>query len=128
MKIKTVILPVIAIIATAFMLTGCGNSSAPAEVAKKWSRAVIDEDLKLANQYTTKETKGWNSFLIAAVAEDKEGRSKEKPYEGLYKGLKNLVISKEEINGDTAILYTNIKVMDKIQLKKINRTWLIVNQ
>lgn len=53
----------LAILSATIIFTGCTKS--PNEVVEKWSEAILDGDIKEANEYSTKNMKETNKHLIS---------------------------------------------------------------
>lgn len=108
MKIKTT-LSLLAILSATIIFTGCTKS--PNEVVEKWAEAILDGNIKEANEYSTKNMKDTNKNFIEIV---------ENPiYTDRYKLYLIITLSVDPIiDGNEAFL-------PGIQLKKINDEWKI---
>lgn len=105
------------ILAGTILLTGCSDS--PKDVAVKWGKAIMAEDLKTANEYSTEKTKVLNAIAVRMC-------SNEKSKAEISETVKKWENGMEEINGDTAKVYGG-KGPDKkeITLKKIDGKWKV---
>ena len=104
-----------------FIFAGCGSSSsAPRDVAVKWYTALIEGDLKTANELSTEETRAINGLAASAMSSLKKGSDDEKNAQENLKQLKN---AKVEIDGDTARLIVEGK--SDITLKKVDGEWKV---
>ncbi len=108
MKIKTT-LSLLAILSATIIFTGCTKS--PNEVVEKWSEAILDGDIKEANEYSTKNMKETNKYFITEAEEPINIDTLE-------------TIFKFALSVDP-IIDGNEAFLPGIQLKKINDEWKI---
>ncbi|MBO7327639.1 MAG: DUF4878 domain-containing protein [Lentisphaeria bacterium] len=105
-----------------FILTGCGEST-PLEVAMEWGEAVLDGDLKSANECSTENTRAINAFVISMLDGDsekvKEARSK------FEEGIRKLENAKVVIEGDVASIYAEEDESKPMTLKKVDGKWKV---
>lgn len=101
------------------VFTGCSDS--PRDVAVKWGNAVLEGDLKKANEYSTKESEPLNALIIGMCSQEKKNGKSE-----ISDTIRKWETGKEEINGDTARVYGD-KGPDKesINLKKVDGKWKV---
>ena len=53
-----------------FILAGCSDS--PRYVTVKWAKAIVDGDVKKANEYTTEKTRPINGIMVGVLSADDE--------------------------------------------------------
>lgn len=108
-----------------FFSTACNDS--PGDVVCKWSSAIADGDLEAANECSTASTQTLNSFMIAMFQEAKKENKED--FEKKMDSMKNIEIIREEIDGDTAKVWTKDpegKESDKpITLVKVDGNWKV---
>lgn len=85
-----------------FFATACKDS--PGEVVSKWSAAIADGDLETANECSTANTQALNGIMIAMLQEAKKENKEE--FEKQMEAMKNIEITREEIDGDVAKIWT----------------------
>ena len=104
-----------------FLFAGCGSSSsAPRDVAVKWYAALIEGDLKTANELSTEQSRAINGLAASSMSSFEKGSEDEKNAQENLKQLKN---AKVEIDGDTARLIVEGK--SDITLKKVDGEWKV---
>lgn len=101
------------------VFTGCSES--PRDVAVKWGKAVLEGDLKKANEYSTDDSAALNGLIIGMCSQEKKNGKSE-----ISDTIKKWETGNEEINGDTARVYGD-QGPDKgsITLKKVDGKWKV---
>lgn len=104
-----------------FVLTGCSDS--PKDVAVKYSEALLDGNIKKANEYSTEKTHAMNGMVISMLSSDSEDAKKTKAE---FKANLSLIKkAKEEIDGDTAKLIIEGEEGKPMILKKVDGKWKV---
>ena len=103
------------------MLAFTGCSESPRDVAVKWGKAVLEGDLKKANEYSTDDSAALNGLIIGMCSQEKKNGKSE-----ISDTIKKWETGNEEINGDTARVYGD-QGPDKgsITLKKVDGKWKV---
>ena len=103
-----------------FILAGCSDS--PRDVTVKWAKAIVDGDVKKANEYTTEKTRPINGLMVGVLsADDENGKKAKAEFEANIDKLKK---AKEEINGDEAKVTVEGE-SKPITLKKVDGKWKV---
>ena len=113
-------------LAAVFVFAACGSKAAkdpsPKDVAVQWFQALLDGDLKTANELSTEQTKAFNGLMASAMqANDKE--DKEADDDDPKAMLEQLKKAEEKIEGDTATLIVDGK--EGFTLKKVDGKWKV---
>ena len=104
-----------------FIFTGCSDS--PKDVVVKWTEAIVNGDIKKANEYSTENTHALNGMIIGIVNGKSEDAKKTKAeLEASIEKLKN---AKEEIDGDTAKVFMEDDKDKPAVLKKVDGKWKV---
>jgi len=104
-----------------FIFTGCSDS--PKDVVVKWTEAIVNGDIKTANEYSTENTHSLNGLIIGVVNGKSEDSKKTKAeLEASIEKLKN---GREEITGDTAKVFVEGSDDKPATLKKIDGKWKV---
>ena len=104
-----------------FIFTGCSDS--PKDVVVKWTEAIVNGDIKKANEYSTENTHALNGMIIGIVNGKSEDAKKTKAeLEASIEKLKN---AKKEIDGDTAKVFMEDDKDKPAVLKKVDGKWKV---
>ena len=109
----------LAALAGVFVLTGCADS--PKEVSKKWMKALVAQDLKTANEYSTEKVHVLNAFIVESIKKEKSGKTKD----GIEQSLKDIDSCKVTIDGDKAVIAKEGSSNDSFKLKKVDGDWKV---
>lgn len=102
-----------------FIFAGCGAKS-PKDVAVKWFQAVLDGDVKTANELSTEKTQAMNALMAAAMQAGDKDSDDAKEAQQMLDELKKAEV---KIDGDTATLVMDGK--DGLTLKKVDGDWKV---
>ncbi len=116
MKLKKTLLLALAAVSVT-ILAGCSDT--PADAAGKWRDAIVAGSVDEANKYSTKEAQILNSFMVAAIKENKDNEDIEK--------FKSVKFENGEIKEDTATVYTigEDGKKEPMEMKKVDGKWLV---
>lgn len=99
--------------ALCIMFAGCGQS--PADVAKKWQKTIIANNVAAADSLSVEQNKSMNSSLISMISKDADLRD----------AFRAISFTREEITGDTATVYFKNNNGDtaSLALVKVDGKW-----
>ena len=117
---KKIVLLLLAMVG-AFILTGCNDS--PRDVAEKWGKAILEGDLKSANDYSTESTRAINAFVISMLDGDSEKiKSAREKFE---EGLRKIETAEVVIEGDVANIHVGDDESNPMTLRMIDGKWKV---
>ena len=99
-----------------FVFTGCEDS--PQDVVEIWATAIVDGDLKTANEYSTERTHVLNALMVGMMSEEENSGA-----EKFKANVDKIADAKVEIEDDVAKVY--VEKDDPITLKKVDGEWKV---
>ena len=116
---KKIMLALMAV-AGLFILSGCADS--PKDVTKKWMKALINKDVKTANEYSTSRVHTLNALAISALSDKDSGEKVTKEFQ---ESMDRLDKAEVKIEGDTAQIYMKSDEETPMTLKKVDGKWKV---
>jgi len=103
--------------AALMFLTGCGDS--PKDVANKWRQAILEGDIKTANELSIEEAHAVNGIVINELTDD--------PDQPELVNLVKFDYDEEKINGNKAVVFNKVNPQEKLKMIKSNGKWFVTH-
>ncbi len=115
------------VLALASFMVSCGGKSEPQDVAKKFMKALLDQDFDKAKKYSSKSTVAMLQMMESMM---KMGGEEGLKMPGMEAGFDAIKWGETKVDGDTAVCWYTVggeeSTKEKIDLIKEDGSWKVV--